>query len=59
MMSKFSDNFVKAAKASGMSPEKFADCIRGLLSPSRCRDTSGRNRSRLFNLHIMSEISHA
>ena len=56
MKSAYSIRFIKAAEASGMSPEKFAESIRGLLSPSRCRDI---RRRKIFDTKVMQEISHA
>ena len=38
-MRTYSKNFIEAAKAAGMDPEKFAKAIRDLLSHSKCRDT--------------------
>ena len=54
MNSQFSDKFKAAAKAANVSPEKFAQNIRALLSPSKCRDTT-----KLFNANILEAISCA
>lgn len=59
MRHQYSEKFVKAAAASGMSPEKFAESIRGLLSPSRCRDTSVAGSAKLFDARVMTVLSNA
>ena len=38
-MNKTKENIEKAAEAAGISVEKFISGVRGILSPSRCRDT--------------------
>lgn len=48
----YSDKFIKAAKAAGMEPQKFAEAIRNLLSPSRCRDTR-----KVFTTSVVEAIS--
>ncbi len=53
MKTKFSDKFNAAAKAAKVSPEKLAQSIRALLTPSKCRNTSGR----LFTANILQAIS--
>ena len=52
MHGEFSEKFVKAAAAAGVTPEKFAALIRGLLSPSKCRDTM-----RVFSPRVVASIS--
>lgn len=52
---KYSQNFIKAAEAANTTPEKFAEQIRHLLSPSKCRDTSGK----VFSASVMRSILSA
>ena len=54
MKAQFSDKFKAAAKAANIPPEKLAKAIRGLLAPSKCRDTT-----KLFNANILEAISCA
>jgi len=59
MKHQYSEKFLKAAAASGMTPEKFAESIRGLLSSSRCRDTSVDRDAKLFDSRVMTVLSNA
>ncbi len=47
----------KAAKAANMTPEKFAQRVRGILRVRRCRDTTPRER--VFTAEVMNAISRA
>lgn len=51
----YSQNFIKAAEAAKTTPEKFAARIRALLSPLKCRDTSGK----VFSSSVIRSISFA
>ena len=54
MKCNYSNNFKIAAKAAGMNPSDFAKALRGLLSPSKCRNTK-----KIFSDDVLDGISSA
>lgn len=55
MKCQYSAKFVRAAKAAGLTPKNFASRLRGLLSPSKCRNTKGR----IFTSGLIAALSCA